>query len=86
MTDLDLVTAATPFFCGRRPITAAQRQRLREVVFAILRQRGAPLPPPALQTRDEAFQAFRDTLDRCRQLGVNWPDIVAVVNREWRGK
>ncbi len=82
---LELHAAAAPFVAGRDYRHAAARQRLRQALVALLRQHDAPTPAELIDDKVEALTALRRLIQRCADLGVAWPDVVAIVNRDWEG-
>lgn len=78
--ELELVTAAQPFVRPGHLITAARRQKLREAVLHVIRDRGGEAPE-LIDTVPQALISLRSLLRRCEQLGVPWPEIVVLVNR-----
>ncbi|HEY1503203.1 MAG TPA: hypothetical protein VGF92_02825 [Stellaceae bacterium] len=79
---LELHCAARPFIDRRSLKDLEARARLRRAIIAVLRQRGAVVPPALINTAEEALDSLRALLRRCDELKVNWTDIVAIVNRE----
>lgn len=79
---LELHAAAAPFLRAGEHCTAARRQRLRQAVAAVLKEGRIALPPDQITKPYEALDALRAVIDRCTELRVQWPDVVAIVNRE----
>lgn len=75
---LELHAAAQHFLRRKTHADAEARERLRKAVFAVLRG-GARVETPA-----EALERLRLVLARCQDLGCHWPDVAALVNREWK--
>lgn len=82
-TLLELHCAAAPFL-KQLARTDEARDRLRRAIVAVLRERGAIVPPALVATREEALESLRAIVARCIELKVNWMDVVAIVNREER--
>jgi hypothetical protein len=79
---LELSAAAS---VAARALKHRPRARLELAVAAVLA--AAQADEAAAHKKlspDQALSRLRQALDQCRAAGVDWPDVVAIVNREDR--
>lgn len=79
---LELHCAAAPFLRRRTIKDAADRERLRRAIFAVLHDAGAIVPADLISTDAEALEALRQLIARMKAMNTRWNEVVAIVNRE----
>lgn len=75
---LELHAAAQHFLRRKTHADETARLRLRQAVFAVMRG------GTRASTGAEALERLRLVLLQCQELGCNWSDVAALVNREWQ--